>query len=62
MVNFWVVAFSEVAISVRRLMRECWRRYHWEGRPSRRGHDLSAQALSCFKEASNQLLTTMRGA
>jgi len=34
-VNFWV-AFSEVVIIVRRLIREGWRRYRWEGRPSRR--------------------------
>ena len=34
-VDFWV-AFSEVVIIVRRLIREGWRRYRWEGRPSRR--------------------------
>ena len=34
-VDFWV-AFSEVVIIVRRLVREAWRRYRWEGRPSRR--------------------------
>jgi len=34
-VDFWV-AFSEVIIIVRRLIREGWRRYRWEGRPSRR--------------------------
>ena len=34
-VDFWV-AFSEVIIIVRRLIREAWRRYRWEGRPSRR--------------------------
>lgn len=34
-VDFWV-AFSEVIIIVRRLVREGWRRYRWEGRPSRR--------------------------
>ncbi len=33
-VDFWV-AFSEVIIVVRRLIREGWRRYRWEGRPSR---------------------------
>ncbi len=33
-VDFWV-AFSEVIIIVRRLIREGWRRYRWEGRPSR---------------------------
>ena len=33
-VDFWV-AFSEVVIIVRRLIREGWRRYRWEGRPSR---------------------------
>jgi transposase len=34
-VDFWV-AFSEVVIIVRRLIREGWMRYRWEGRPSRR--------------------------
>ena len=34
-VDFWV-AFSEVVIIVRRLIREGWSRYRWEGRPSRR--------------------------
>jgi hypothetical protein len=34
-VDFWV-AFSEVVIIVRRLIREGWIRYRWEGRPSRR--------------------------
>jgi hypothetical protein len=29
------VAFSEVIIIVRRLIREGWRCYRWEGRPSR---------------------------
>jgi transposase len=33
-IDFWV-AFSEVVIIVRRLIREGWRRYRWEGRPSR---------------------------
>ena len=33
-VDFWV-AFSEVVIIVRRLIREGWRRYRWEGRPYR---------------------------
>jgi hypothetical protein len=33
-IAFWV-AFSEVVIIVRRLIREGWRRYRWEGRPSR---------------------------
>jgi Transposase DDE domain len=33
-VDFWV-AFSEVIIIVRRLVREGWTRYRWEGRPSR---------------------------
>jgi len=32
-IDFWV-AFSEVVIIVRRLIRESWRRYRWEGRPS----------------------------
>ena len=34
-IDFWV-AFSEVVIIVRRLAREGWSRYRWEGRPSRR--------------------------
>ncbi len=34
-VDFWV-AFSEVIIIVRRLIREGWTRYRWEGRPTRR--------------------------
>lgn len=34
-IDFWV-AFSDVVIIVRRLAREGWSRYRWEGRPSRR--------------------------
>jgi hypothetical protein len=34
-IDFWV-AFSEVIIIVRRLIREAWARYRWETRPSRR--------------------------
>ncbi len=34
-VDFWV-ALSEVVVIVRRLVREGWTRYRWEGRPSRR--------------------------
>ena len=34
-IDFWV-AFSDVIIVVRRLIREAWARYRWEGRPSRR--------------------------
>jgi hypothetical protein len=34
-VDFWM-AFSEVVIVVRRLIREGWKRYRWEGRTSRR--------------------------
>jgi len=34
-IDFWVT-FSEVVIIVRRLIREGWRRYRWEGCPSRR--------------------------
>ncbi len=34
-IDFWVT-FSEVVIIVRRLIREAWSRYRWEGRPSRR--------------------------
>ena len=33
-IDFWV-AFSEVVIIVRRLIREGWSRYRWESRPSR---------------------------
>ena len=37
-IDFWVAFHlrSEVVIIVRRLIREGWRRYRWEGRPSRR--------------------------
>jgi transposase len=34
-VDFWV-AFSDVVVIVRRLVREGWKRYRWEGRPRRR--------------------------
>ena len=34
-IDLWV-AFSDVVIIVRRLIREAWKRYRWEGRPSRR--------------------------
>jgi Transposase DDE domain len=34
-VDFWV-ALSDVVVIVRRLVREGWIRYRWEGRPSRR--------------------------
>jgi len=34
-IDFWV-AFSDVIIVVRRLIREAWSRYRWEARPSRR--------------------------
>ncbi len=34
-IEFWV-AFSEVVIIVRRLVREGWIHYRWEGRPSRK--------------------------
>ncbi len=34
-IDFWV-AFSDAVIVVRRLVREGWTRYRWEGRPSRR--------------------------
>jgi transposase len=34
-IDFWV-AFSDVVIIVRRLIREGWMRYRWEGRPARR--------------------------
>ena len=34
-IDFWI-AFSDVVIIVRRLVREGWMRYRWEGRPSRR--------------------------
>jgi transposase len=34
-IDFWV-AFSDVVIIARRLIREAWTRYRWETRPSRR--------------------------
>jgi hypothetical protein len=34
-IDFWV-AFSDVIIVVRRLIREGWMRYRWESRPPRR--------------------------
>ena len=34
-IDFWI-AFSEVVIVVRRLIREAWARYRWESRPHRR--------------------------
>ena len=34
-IDFWV-AFSEVIIIVRRLIRKAWTHYRWESRPSRR--------------------------
>jgi transposase len=34
-IDFWV-AFSDVVIIVRRLIREAWSRYRWESRPARR--------------------------
>jgi transposase len=34
-IDFWI-AFSNVIIIVGRLIREAWRHYRWEGRPSRR--------------------------
>jgi transposase len=34
-IGFWI-AFSEVVIIVRRLIREAWTHYRWEGRPFRR--------------------------
>src|ERR671915_141091 len=34
-IDFWV-AFSDVIIVVRRLIREGWKRYRWENRPPRR--------------------------
>jgi hypothetical protein len=34
-IDFWV-AFSNVVILVRRLIRKAWSLYRWEGRPSRR--------------------------
>jgi transposase len=34
-IDFWI-AFSDVDIIVRRLVREAWSRYRWEARPSRR--------------------------
>jgi transposase len=34
-IDFWI-AFSNVVIVVRRLIRKAWTRYRWEGRPRRR--------------------------
>jgi hypothetical protein len=34
-IDFWI-AFSEVVIIVRRLIRRSWTHYRWEGRPCRR--------------------------
>jgi hypothetical protein len=34
-IDFWI-AFSNVVIIVRRLIRKAWSRYRWESRPSRR--------------------------
>ena len=34
LIDFWI-SFSNVVIVVRRLIREAWRRYRWEGRPVR---------------------------
>lgn len=34
-IDFWI-AFSDVVIIVRRLIREGWTRYRWQGRPCRR--------------------------
>jgi transposase len=34
-IDFWI-AFSEVVVVVRRLIREAWTHYRWEGRPHRR--------------------------
>jgi transposase len=34
-IDFWI-AFSEVVIVVRRLIREAWINYRWDGRPHRR--------------------------
>ncbi len=34
-IDFWV-AFSDVIVIVRRLIREAWSRYRWEARPTRR--------------------------
>ena len=34
-IDFWI-AFSDVVIIVRRLIREGWKRYRWDGRPARR--------------------------
>ena len=34
-IDFWI-AFSNVVIVVRRLIRKAWTRYRWESRPSRR--------------------------
>ena len=44
-IDSWV-AFSEVIIIVRRLIREGWSRYRWRGRPSRRPWPIRASTKS----------------
>ena len=46
-IDFWV-ALSEVVIIVRRLIREGWSRYRWEGRLTA-DHSLLAEAVSCHR-------------
>ncbi len=48
-IDFWV-AFSEVVIIVRRLVREGWIRYRWEGRPSRRPSPIDGSSKSLCTE------------
>jgi transposase len=54
-VDFWI-AFSEVIMVVRRLIREAWTRYRWKVVLSV-AHDLLAQALSRFRRADERTRT-----
>jgi transposase len=42
-IDFWI-AFSEVVIVVRRLIREAWTHHRWEGRPHRRPLPIGASS------------------
>ncbi len=54
MVDFRV-AFSEVIIIVRRLIREGWRCYRWEGRPSRCPRHIRASSKIHKKTSATSL-------
>jgi hypothetical protein len=58
-VDFWV-AFSEVVIIVRRLIREGWTRYRWEGVAPPDCYDLSAEPLSSTAATSSQTPSTAK--